>query len=201
MFHFRKVTTSHGENVLLQINTSKNGYARYNGNNVSPMPIPGKPGAYIANGSEHDPIGDTTHLALRHVQMTDRRFNKLSVLNDSFFELENSEAPIIIMPWGGSKGPVYEAYKNITNENEDIGWAYTMFINPLPKKLITILKKKKLVLIPELNSQGQFANILRSKGIAAESITQYTGLPFKVNDLEKILIKKSKLITIKRKTK
>jgi len=184
-----------------QINTSKNGYARYNGNNVSPMPIPGKPGAYIANGSEHDPIGDTTHLALRHVQMTDRRFNKLSVLNDSFFELENSEAPIIIMPWGGSKGPVYEAYKNITNENEDIGWAYTMFINPLPKKLITILKKKKLVLIPELNSQGQFANILRSKGIAAESITQYTGLPFKVNDLEKILIKKSKLITIKRKTK
>ena len=184
-----------------QINTSKNGYARYNGNNVSPMPIPGKPGAYIANGSEHDPIGDTTHLALRHVQMTDRRFNKLSVLNDSFFELENSEAPIIIMPWGGSKGPVYEAYKNIADENEDIGWAYTMFINPLPKKLITILKKKKLVLIPELNSQGQFANILRSKGIAAESITQYTGLPFKVNALEKILIKKSKLITIKRKTK
>lgn len=184
-----------------QINTSKNGYARYNGNNVSPMPIPGKPGAYIANGSEHDPIGDTTHLALRHVQMTDRRFNKLSVLNDSFFELENSEAPIIIMPWGGSKGPVYEAYKNIADENEDIGWAYTMFINPLPKKLITILKKKKLVLIPELNSQGQFANILRSKGIAAESITQYTGLPFKVNALEKILIKKSKLITLKRKTK
>ena len=184
-----------------QINTSKNGYARYNGNNVSPMPIPGKPGAYIANGSEHDPIGDTTHLALRHVQMTDRRFNKLSVLNDSFFEIENSEAPIIIMPWGGSKGPVYEAYKNITDKNQDIGWAYTMFINPLPKKLITILKRKKLVLVPELNSQGQFANILRSKGIAAEAITQYTGLPFKVNALEKILIEKSKLIKLKRKIK
>ena len=105
------------------------------------------------------------------------------------------------MPWGGSKGPVYEAYKNITDKNQDIGWAYTMFINPLPKELITILKRKKLVLVPELNSQGQFANILRSKGITAESITQYTGLPFKVNALEKILIKKSKLITLQRKTK
>ncbi len=184
-----------------QINISKNGYARYNGTNVTPMPIPGKPGAYIANGSEHDPIGDTTHLASRHVEMTNRRFNKLSVLNDTFFEIENTEASIIIMPWGGSKGPVYEAYKNIVDSNQDIGWAYTMFINPLPEELITILKTKKLVLVPELNAQGQFANILRSKGITAEAITQYTGLPFKVSDLEKIIIKKSKSITLERKTK
>ena len=27
------------------------------------MPLPGGPGAYVANGSEHDEIGDTTHLA------------------------------------------------------------------------------------------------------------------------------------------
>ena len=31
---------------------------------------------------------------------------------------------------------------------------------------------------------GQFANNLRSKGINAEAITQYTGLPFKVADLK-----------------
>ena len=41
--------------------------------------------------------------------------------------------------------------------------------------------------MPELNYQGQFSGILRSQGVKAESITQYTGLPFKVRDLvEKI---------------
>ena len=39
-----------------------NGYMRYEGSGVSPMPIPGRPGSYVANGSEHDPLGDTTHL-------------------------------------------------------------------------------------------------------------------------------------------
>ena len=30
---------------------------------------------------------------------------------------------------------------------------------------------------------GQFSSVLRSQGVKAESITQYTGLPFKVVDL------------------
>ena len=30
---------------------------------------------------------------------------------------------------------------------------------------------------------GQFSSFLRSQGVNAESITQYTGLPFKVNEL------------------
>ncbi|MEC9446548.1 MAG: 2-oxoacid:acceptor oxidoreductase family protein, partial [Chloroflexota bacterium] len=34
-----------------------NGYLRYAGNELSPMPIPGNPGAYVANGSEHDDMG------------------------------------------------------------------------------------------------------------------------------------------------
>ena len=37
--------------------------------------------------------------------------------------------------------------------------------------------------MPELNYLGQFSGILRQLGVKAESITQYTGLPFKVNDV------------------
>ena len=58
-----------------------------------------------------------------------------------------------------------------------------MFLNPLPPQLLEDLKKKKLVIVPELNYQGQFSSILRSWGVIAQSITQYTGLPFKVRDL------------------
>ena len=79
-----------------------NGYHRYSGYELSPMPIPGGPGSYVANGSEHDEMGDTTHLPNRHIQMTERRFSKLSLLNDGTYESENEESDIVVMPWGGT---------------------------------------------------------------------------------------------------
>lgn len=162
----------------------KNGYNRYDGCELSPMPIPGGPGSYVANGSEHDGMGDTTHLAERHIQMTNRRFNKLKLLEDGTYEKQNTNAPIVIMPWGGSKGSGLESYENLVQEGIDLGWYYTVFLSPLPPKLLEELKTKELVLVPELNYMGQFASVLRSYGVNAEAITQYTGLPFKVRDLE-----------------
>ena len=160
-----------------------NGYNRYNGFDMSPMPIPGNPGAYVANGSEHDEMGDTTHLPERHIQMTERRFNKLKLLEDGYYESENTEASVAVMPWGGSKGPAYEAFLRLQQQEVSLGWYYTMFLHPLPPKLLEELKQKDLVIVPELNYQGQFSSILRSMGVNAQSITQYTGLPFKVRDL------------------
>ena len=160
-----------------------NSYQRYESTEISPMPIPGGPGSYVANGSEHDGMGDTTHLPDRHYQMTQRRFGKLKLLEDGTYESLNPESQIAVMPWGGSKGPTLEAYQQLTAAGEDIAWLYTMFLNPLPPKLLGDLKRKQLVLVPELNYQGQLSSILRSHGVRAESITQYTGLPFKVRDL------------------
>ena len=164
-----------------------NGYHRYDGYELSPMPIPGGPGSYVANGSEHDAMGDTTHLPARHIQMTERRFSKLNLLNDGTYESDNEESEIVIVPWGGSKGPAYEAYEQLKKDKLDIGWMYTMYIHPMPEKMLDELRKKKLVIVPELNYMGQYSSVLRSDGINAVSITQYTGLPFKVNSLvEKI---------------
>ena len=167
--------------------TGSNGYLRYAGDELSPMPIPGNPGAYVANGSEHDDMGDTTHLGERHVQMTERRFGKIKLLEENNYESDQSENSIAIMPWGGSKGPAQEAYNSLKESGLPISWYYTMLLNPLPPKMLEELKKKDLVIVPELNYQGQFSSILRSMGVKAESITQYTGLPFKSRTLvEKI---------------
>ena len=164
-----------------------NGYHRYSGYELSPMPIPGGPGSYVANGSEHDEMGDTTHLPNRHIQMTERRFSKLSLLNDGTYESENEESDIVVMPWGGTKGPAYEAYNNLKIDGCEVGWMYTMYIHPMPEEMLEKLRTKKLVIVPELNYMGQFSSVLRSEGINAVSITQYTGLPFKVSHLvEKI---------------
>ena len=167
--------------------TGSNGYLRYAGDELSPMPIPGNPGAYVANGSEHDDMGDTTHLGERHVQMTERRFGKIKLLEENNYESDQPENSIAVMPWGGSKGPAQEAYNSLKESGLPISWYYTMLLNPLPPKMLEELKKKDLVIVPELNYQGQFSSILRSMGVKAESITQYTGLPFKSRTLvEKI---------------
>ncbi|MXY45784.1 MAG: 2-oxoacid:acceptor oxidoreductase subunit alpha, partial [Chloroflexi bacterium] len=166
-----------------EVYTGSNGYLRYDSWELSPMPRPGGPGAYVANGSEHDSMGDTTHLPERHIQMTERRFSKLKLLENEAYESRNTSAGIALMPWGGSKGPAQSAYDEIVASGIDIGWYYTMFLNPLPAGLLEELRQKDLVLVPELNYLGQFSSVLRSQGVNAESITQYTGLPFKVVDL------------------
>ena len=166
-----------------EIYKGNNGYNRYSGFELSPMPIPGNPGSYVANGSEHDEMGDTTHLPSRHIQMTERRFSKLKLLEEDEYERDNPQEAIALLPWGGSKGPALEAYNALREAGVPISWYYTMFLNPLPPALLDELKQKRLVIVPELNYQGQFSGILRAEGVKAQSITQYTGLPFKVNDL------------------
>lgn len=163
--------------------TGQNGYLRYESSEVSPFPAPGGAGAYVANGSEHDIYGDTTHLAKYHIHMTERRFGKLKLLDNGAYESKNASASVAVMPWGGSKGPAQEAWDKLRSAGVDVAWYYTMFLNPLPPALLEELRSKDLVLVPELNYQGQFASILRSLGVKAEAITQYTGLPFRPTEL------------------
>ena len=166
-----------------KVYAGSNGYLRYDGSELSPMPIPGGPGSYVANGSEHDAMGDTTHLPARHIQMTERRFGKLQLLNDGTFESENESSGIALVPWGGSKGPALDAFNELREEGVDLSWYYTMYIHPMPEEMLNALKQKTLVIVPELNYMGQYASVLRGEGINAVAITQYTGLPFKVRDL------------------
>lgn len=159
-------------------------YDSWDGSTPLPgMPIPGGPGAYVANGSEHDEIGDTTHLPRHHVRLMERRFKKLDLLDGAHYEIENADADVIIMPWGSSKGPAREAYDRLRADGADIGWVYSVALNPLPEEVLEVLKSGKRVIVPELNYLGQWSALLRQDGINAESITQYTGLPFRPADL------------------
>ena len=147
------------------------------------MPIPGGAGAYVANGSEHDEIGDTTHLPRHHVRLMERRFKKLDLLDGAHYEIVNAEADVIIMPWGSSKGPAREAYDRLLDQGENVGWLYSVALNPLPEEVKDVLKSGKKIIVPELNYLGQWSALLRMEGYNAESVIQYTGLPFRPADL------------------
>jgi len=87
------------------------------------------------------------------------------------------------MPWGGSKGSVREAFDQLAAAGVDLGWYYTMYVSTLPAAMLAELQSKELVIVPELNYQGQMAGLLRAQGVNAEAITQYTGLPFGPTEL------------------
>ena len=151
------------------------------------MPVPGGPGAYVANGSEHDEIGDTTHLPRHHVRLMERRFRKLDLLGGAHYEIENADAEVIIMPWGSSKGPAREAYDRLRERGENVGWLYSVALHPLPGDIKDALNLADKIIVPELNYLGQWSALLRQDGYRAESITQYTGLPFRPSDLVKLI--------------
>jgi 2-oxoglutarate ferredoxin oxidoreductase subunit alpha len=160
------------------------GNRRYQGRELTPFPVPGTVGsAYTANASEHDEQGDTTHQPQVHIDQTERRFSKLKLLEDGTYESENTSASVALLPWGGSKGPARAAYNSLRASGTDIAWYYTMYIHPMPPALVDELRSKDLVLVPELNYLGQLGSILRSMGVNAQSITQYTGLAFKESTL------------------
>ena len=96
--------------------------------------------------------------------MTRRRFSKLQLLEDGSFEARNTGSDVAVMPWGGSKGPTLEAYGLLLEDGADLGWYYTMFLNPLPPALLEELRSKRLVLVPELNYQGQFSRHTEGAG-------------------------------------
>tara|TARA_Y100000741_G_C18261243_1_gene560610 strand:- start:2848 stop:4560 length:1713 start_codon:yes stop_codon:yes gene_type:complete len=179
--------------VVLENKNGNTPQPRYAGEELTPFPVPGNIGAYTANGSEHDEQGDTTHLGKWHVQMTKRRFNKLKLLENDIYEFENEDSDVLIVPWGGSKGPAREAYDELIANKENVGWAYSMFVHPMPPKMLELLQSKKLVIVPELNYMGQYASYLRTMKVNAEPISQYTGLPFKksmlVNDIKELISK------------
>lgn len=161
------------------VSVGADGNARYRGTELTPFPVPGGPGAYVANASEHDEQGDTVHNGDLHADMTHRRFSKLELLNDGTYESDNPDARVAILPWGGAKGAALEAYRQLRRGGMDIGWYYTMYLHPMPEAMLQELREKDLVLVPELNYLGQFSSYLRGLGVKAESIRQYIGLPFK----------------------
>ena len=131
-----------------------NGYHRYSGNELSPMPLPGHPGAYVANGSEHDEMGDTTHLASRHIQMTERRFSKLKLLEEEHYESATPTRRSRLCPGAAPKGRCGKRTMPCGSKAWMWAGATPCSYNPIPPKLLEELRSKDLVIVPELNYQA-----------------------------------------------
>ncbi len=151
---------------------------------ISPMAAPGQSGgAYISTGLEHAPSSAPNYGAANRVPMLDKRFDKLADLEDFFPETEadvEEGATVGVIAWGSTIGVLRETVRQARAEGIKVSALYPKLIWPLPLKAMqSFIDKHEKIIIPEVNKQGQLANVMRTQ-INFDPIKYniYGGLPF-----------------------
>ncbi len=161
---------------------------------ISPMALPGTPGLqYTAEGLEHLETGAPNYEPDQHVRMMNKRWRKLETAYQDYrtwpgmFSLFGAEDPDLgIITWGSAEGPVREAIARAQAAGRKVAAFVPKVLSPLPREeLLAFAEKCRAILIPELNSQGQFARLLRSElCIEGHMVNKYEGLPFFAKEIE-----------------
>jgi 2-oxoglutarate ferredoxin oxidoreductase subunit alpha len=161
---------------------------------LSPMALPGTPGLqYTAEGLEHLETGAPNYAPDQHVGMMNKRWRKLETAYQEYrtlpgmFSTFGAEEPDLgVITWGTTEGPVREAIARAQAAGRKVAAFVPRVLSPLPREeLRAFAEKCQTLLIPELNSRGQFARLLRSElGIEGHALSKYDGLPFFTKEIE-----------------
>lgn len=151
--------------------------------------IPGTEGLRhrIGGLEKTDIYGAVSTEPLNHEKMVKYRKEKIDRLANKLPLQEvfgDEKGELLVISWGGTKGSVFTATKELRKAGKDVSHAHFTNINPLPKNTNEILSNYKKILVCELNS-GQFANYLRMTHPKYEYM-QYNkvqGLPFTVQEI------------------
>jgi 2-oxoglutarate ferredoxin oxidoreductase subunit alpha len=157
---------------------------------VSPMATPGTPGgAYVATGLEHTQAANTSSDARNHTAMTEKRFRKLDgVLAKAppAHEHGDPSAEIGFLTWGSTFGVVSEAIDRLQAEGIAAHALAPRMLWPLATGQIDpFLKNKRVVIVPEVNYTGQFAQLLKThyQNVQFKRLNVYGGQPFSVDSI------------------
>jgi 2-oxoglutarate ferredoxin oxidoreductase subunit alpha len=159
---------------------------------VSPMSLPGmKGGQYTAEGLEKMESGApeyTPELHTRNFHKRDRKIkNALKDYMDwhMYEEFGDKDAPVAIVGWGSTIGPVREAVARAKAEGMPVAVLYPKLLSPLPHDHIAqFMEGREAVIVPELNFTGQLARMLQADfGREFIRLNKYTGTPFSTLDV------------------
>ncbi|MEX0992688.1 MAG: 2-oxoacid:acceptor oxidoreductase subunit alpha [Solirubrobacterales bacterium] len=149
---------------------------------ISPMAVPGGPGAYVSTGIEHDEAGHPHYEPELHEAMMTKRFGKLEPLaaEGRITFSGPDRADVGILGWGSTEGASLEAAQILLDRGLKVSTCYPRVLAPLPvERIREWAEGMERVVVPELNVTGQFARLVRGVvEISVESMTKASGLPF-----------------------
>ncbi len=165
---------------------SRGRYERYRitESGISPRAIPGTEGfLFDATGLEHTEKGRPDYSSEIHSKMTEKRHRKIQgALKDLPEPLEFSSGETMdvgVIAWGSTFGSALEAVLRAQREGMKVGALKVMSLFPYHAEAIRgFMKKCKAILIPELNYEGQLANLIgHLYGKDVVRLNRATGMP------------------------
>ncbi len=166
--------------------STKGSYERFEitESGISPRSVPGMEGyLFAATGLEHSENGVPTYTAQNHSLMSEKRHRKIQgALKDlpapvAFSKDGNLDVGVVT--WGSTFGSALEAAGKAEQEGLKVGALKVTALSPFHAEPIrAFMARCKEVLIPELNYEGQFANLvghLHKKDVVR--LNEATGIP------------------------
>lgn len=159
---------------------------------VSPMSLPGmRGGQYTAEGLEKAESGAPVYTPEAHTRNFEKRARKLanSLKDYEAWEMYETfgdlDAPVAIVGWGSTIGPVKEAVLRAESEGMPVAVLYPKLLYPLPAEHIgKFIRDRQAIIVPELNFVGQFGRMLQAQ-FEREIIplTKYGGQPLAATEV------------------
>jgi len=169
-------------------------YKRDSESLVRSWAIPGTRGLeHRIGGLEKTIKGTVSYVPENHEMMVKMRASKVARVADNIPELKvygQESGELLVVGWGGSRGYLMTAVRELQAEGKKISLANFNYINPLPKNVGDVFRKFKKIVVAELN-MGQFADYLRMKHqeFNYEQINKVQGLPFTVKEIRERCLK------------
>lgn len=191
---WRLPDTDDVEEFPVEFRTDPEGYQPYMRDETTlarPWVAPGTPGLeHRIGGIEKDfKTGNISYDPDNHHQMTKIRAEKISNIANDIPEQEvavgTDSGKLAVVGWGSTFGAIEQAVNRCRKDGLDVSHIHIRHIWPLPRNLGDLLGNYEKILVPEMNN-GQLVKLLRAEYLVpAEALTQISGQPFKVADLEK----------------
>lgn len=156
--------------------------------------VPGTPGLeHRIGGLEKTVKGTVSYLPDNHELMVNFRAGKVARVVEKIPDIRVSgedSGDLLLVGWGGSRGYLITAVKELQAEGYKVSFANFNYINPLPKNTSDVFSRFKKIAIAELNL-GQFASYLRSvcPEFRYEQINKVKGMPFTTMEIKDKCIK------------
>jgi 2-oxoglutarate/2-oxoacid ferredoxin oxidoreductase subunit alpha len=156
--------------------------------------LPGTPGLeHRIGGLEKTMKGTVSYIPENHEMMVNFRAEKVAKVAEKIPDLKvygEESGDLLVVGWGGSRGYLITAVKELQAEGYKVSQAHFNYIFPLPKNVEEVFSKFKKIAVAELNL-GQFANYLRIKHSAFtySQINKIQGLPFTIGEIKGNCIK------------
>jgi len=154
-----------------------------------PWITPAMPGLmHRLGGLEKDiKTGHISYDSDNHQEMTDMRLKKVaSVANflpPQTMELGAEEGELLVIGWGSTYGPIFQAVREIRRSNPQVSYTHLRHLDPFPANLAELAAGFGQLLVPEMN-MGQLSTLLRDKlGLDPIPYCKVTGQPFLISEL------------------